>query len=309
MFRETSRKTSGGDQRYTILGRLGEGGMGVVFEATDSKFHRPVALKFARCPASGLQASQRLAREAAAMALPHGSRTCSVYDLATCGGRPCLVMERLVGSTLEARLTEESLEASAVIRIAVQVTEALEAIHQVGLVHQDIKPANLFITTSGRVKVLDFGLATVFGDPSGGAATKRAGRSVMGTPNYVAPERLLKRPADFRSDLFSLGVVIYEMATGWPPFAADSPAEVIFKVLEANPASLRALAPARPVGLERIVMKLLARDPDNRYWSAADVKKALLGVDCPHPNARLQDRAPRLGRAVPVAAPSSRRQR
>lgn len=277
---ESSAAATGRSHRYQILKPLGVGGMGMVFEATDAQLGRPVALKFARPRANRAVAAKQLAREAAVMALPRGSRTCSVYDLATHEGRTCLVMERLDGQTLEARMLAGSFSTDELVDIAVQLSQALESIHQVGLVHQDIKPANIFLTTAGRVKVLDFGLATVLGEPSGGSVFghRRARRSVMGTPNYVAPERLLRQPADFRSDLYSLGVVLYEMATGFPPFAADSNSGILMNVLEGNPVPLCALAAGRPIALEHVVKKLLARDRTQRFQSATDVTRALAGL-------------------------------
>jgi serine/threonine-protein kinase len=264
------------DERYRVLGLLGTGGMGLVYEAVDTTLHRRVALKFARDAAHRHRAARQLAREAAAMALPRDARVCAVYDLAATAGGTCLVMERLIGCTLETRLKRGFLETSEIIDVTVQVAMALESVHGVGLVHQDVKPANIFLTTTGLVKLLDFGVATVVGTMSRKPTAARTAKSgVLGTPNYVAPERLLQRPADVRSDLFSLGAVAYEMATGRPPFAADSPAKVLFNVLDADPIPLRVLAPHRPVGLEQIVRKLLSRTVDGRYCSAAQVTRAL----------------------------------
>jgi serine/threonine protein kinase len=272
----TRAAATGSEERYQVLGLLGAGGMGFVYEAVDSTLHRRVALKFARDVTHRQRASQQLAREAAAMALPGDARVCAVYDLATTRGRTCLVMEHLVGCTLAARLDAGPLETSEVIDIAMQVALALESVHGVGLVHQDIKPANIFLTGTGLVKLLDFGLATVAGTASRStAAEKKTRGGAMGTPNYIATERLLQRPADMRSDLFSLGVVIYEMATGRPPFAAAAPLQVLVNVLEANPAPIRTLAPKRPAALDQIVRKLLAREVDGRYRTAAEVRKAL----------------------------------
>ena len=263
-------------ERYQLLSEIGSGGMGVVYEATDSQARRPVALKFPRAGANPAAARRQLAREAAAMSLPHDRHICSVYDLATCAGKTCMVMERLVGQTLESRIAAGPLSTPELLDIALQLVEALGAIHRVGLVHQDIKPANVFLTTPGAVKVLDFGLAAIAGDlVSGSGKTSKGSPSVMGTPNYVAPERLACRPADPRSDLFSLGVVLYEMATGRPPFAAASCQDVLFNVLSMDPVPVRAIAPQRPVALERLVHKLLARDADSRYRSALEVKRAL----------------------------------
>lgn len=260
-------------RRYKIVGRLGVGGMGTVFEATDSRLRRPVALKFAR--RNDRSAARQLAWEAAVMSLPQHTRVCSVYDLSKYRGRICLVLERLVGDTLAARLADGPLATGRLVSIGTQIADALTAIHAVGLVHQDIKPSNIFLTLSGGVKVLDFGLAAVVGDPSNGRRGKRQNRSVRCTASYVAPERLLGHRADFRSDLYSLGVVLYEMATGRAPFGGDSIDSVLDSVLAHKVAPLRELAPQQPVALERLVAKLLAPQAQDRPQSADDVKRAL----------------------------------
>jgi serine/threonine-protein kinase len=260
-------------KRYRIVGRLGVGGMGTVFEATDSRLRRPVALKFAR--RNDRSAARQLAWEAAVMSLPQHARVCSVYDLSEYRGRICLVLERLVGDTLAARMAGGPLPGGRVVSIGVQIADALTAIHAVGLVHQDIKPSNIFLTVSGDVKVLDFGLAALVGDPSSGRRGKRPCRSVRCTANYVAPERLLGQRADFRSDLYSLGVVLYEMATGRAPFTADSVDAVLDRVLNSEARPLRELAPRLPAALERLVSRLLAPQAQDRPQSAAEVKRAL----------------------------------
>jgi serine/threonine protein kinase len=264
-------------ERYQILRQIGGGGMGVVYEAIDSHARRPVALKFVRDGTNKTTACRQLAREAAAMALPQDRRVCSVYGLATCAGKTCMVMERLVGQTLASRIAAGPLSTPELLEIAIQLLMALEAVHRVGLVHQDIKPANIFLTATNAVKVLDFGLAVGIGEPVAGSehSVRKPGGGVLGTPNYVAPERLSEGPADPRSDLFSLGVVIYEMATGRPPFSARTTQDVILNVLAADPVPLRILAPERPPALEGLVRKLLARNVDERYDSAVRVRKAL----------------------------------
>jgi serine/threonine protein kinase len=279
--------------RYRITGQLGMGGMGVVLAALDTWQQRRVALKFARTPLHGRSTGLRqLTREAKAQALPNDIRVCSIYDVTTCDGLPCLVMERLVGCTLEARIEAGPIGNSELVNIAVQLAEALAAVHRVGLVHQDIKPANVFVTRTGLIKLLDFGLAASPGTSSEDAASKKrtAKSAVLGTANYIAPERILRRPVDPRSDLFSLGAVIYEMATGRPPFAGASSADVIFNVLDKNPQSIHAAAPGRPIALARLVRKLLAKEPGCRYQSAPAVRKALLGIRAGQP-ASLEHRA------------------
>lgn len=260
-------------RRYKIVGRLGVGGMGTVFEATDSRLRRSVALKFAR--RNDRSAARQLAWEAAVMSLPQHARVCSVYDLSKYRGRICLVLERLVGDTLAARLANGRLSAGRVMSVGSQIADALTAIHAVGLVHQDIKPSNIFLTLDDDVKVLDFGLAAVVGDPSNGRRDKRPNRSVRCSANYVAPERLLGRRADFRSDLYSLGVVLYEMATGRAPFAGGPVDAVLDRVLTSSVQPMRELAPDLPMALERLIVRLLAPQAQDRPQSAVDVKRAL----------------------------------
>jgi serine/threonine protein kinase len=279
----TTSKTAG---RYRITGQLGLGGMGVVLEALDTWQQRRVALKFARGPFDGQSTGRKqLTREARAQALPNDIRVCAVYDVTTYDGLPCLVMERLVGGTLQARIETGNIGNDELLNTAIQLAGVLAAVHRVGLVHQDIKPANVFLTRTGLIKLLDFGLATSAGTLPGDAASrKRAAKSaVLGTANYIAPERILRRPADPRSDLFSLGVVIYEMATGRPPFAGASPAEIIFNVLDKNPPSIHGAAPGRPVALARLVRKLLEKHPGERYQSATAVRRALLKIRAAQP--------------------------
>jgi serine/threonine protein kinase len=273
-------------ERYRITGQLGLGGMGVVLEALDTWRQRRVALKFPRRPPDGRSNGRKqLTREAHAQALPNDIRICSVYDVTTCDGLPCLVMERLVGGTLEARIEAGHIGNEELVNTAVQLAEALAAVHRVGLVHQDIKPANLFLTRTGLIKLLDFGLAVSAGTlPGEPGAKKRAAKgAVLGTANYIAPERILRRPADLRSDLFSLGAVIYEMATGRPPFAGATPAEIIFNVLDKNPPAIHEAAPGRPIALARLVRKLLAKQPGDRYQSATAVRRALLTLRAAQP--------------------------
>ncbi len=264
--------------RYQSLRPIGAGGMGIVYEAIDTWTRQRVALKLARPSRNGARhADDTLAREALAMALAGSEYTCSFYDLAQIRGRTCVVMERLEGRTLEARLAAGPLDTPELIDLAVQAATALAGIHKAGLVHQDIKPANIFITRSGDVKVLDFGLAVCIGAPSEGAmlAGRRSRPSLMGSPKYISPERILRHCADVRSDLFSLGTVLYEMATGRAPFEADTPAEILFAVLETSPVPVRSLAPGHPEGVDRIVRTLLARRPKDRYQSADALVRAL----------------------------------
>src|SRR5262249_11066691 len=221
---EGGRESSTKD-RYRVIGAIGSGGMAVVLDGIDTVSGRRVALKFTRTPDAAVIAQTRLEQEAEAMGRAHDPRICAVYGVADCQGLPCMVMERLIGQTLQARIAAGPLDTFEVVDVAADIAAALCAVHRVGLVHHDIKPANVFVTTAGRIKLLDFGLATRRGAfPVQSGSGRRTGRpSVLGTTNYIAPERILRQPADPRSDLFSLGAVMTEMATGQPPFPPGAP--------------------------------------------------------------------------------------
>ena len=262
---------------YRILGKLGVGGMGVVYEAEDERLSRRVALKFLPDElADDPDASRRFQREAQTIALLNHPHICTIYDVDEHEGRRFIAMERLEGINLKLYMARKTLETSEIVELALQITDALEAAHAKGVVHRDIKPGNIFISGTGQVKVLDFGLARRFRTPETGEieldGSTIPGRP-LGTANYMAPERILQMPLDPRSDLFSLGVVIYEMATGRLPFAAASPSETVTNILENDPLPLTKLSPQRPVALERIVLRLLAKRADERYQSAADLRR------------------------------------
>ena len=274
----TEAITSAANGRFQSLTRIGAGGMGVVYTATDTWTHHTVALKVAR-PERGRrrESNTQLRHEAAALALVDDPHVCSIADLTSHRGRTCLVLERLVGESLQARLTRGRMSTLEVLDIGVQLALALRAIHAAGVVHQDIKPANIVITRAGVVKVIDFGIAVLTGAPSDGATSEDAlvRPPVLGSPNYMSPDRLLRRPADPRSDLFSLGIVLYEMATGVPPFKADSPGETLSNVLDARPLPVLELVPDRPHALAKLVHRLLARHATDRYPSATAVLRQL----------------------------------
>jgi len=264
---------------YRLVEPLGVGGMGVVYEAYDTRTGRPVALKFVDVDRLDDQdGMRRLKREAEMMAMLKHPHICSIHEVGEHEGCPYIAMERLHGMSLKLYIARRPLSTAAIVRITLQLTAALEAAHRVGIVHRDVKPGNVFVCRSGVVKVFDFGLARRFADDD----QETAGGSTMpgrpiGTANYMAPERLLQMAVDPRSDLFSLGVVIYEMATERLPFAARSQAETAFNVMASDPTPLRDLSP-RPRALERIVQKLLSKEPCMRYQSAAELRAALLNV-------------------------------
>jgi serine/threonine protein kinase len=287
---------------YRVTGKLGTGGMGVVYDGEDLNLSRPVALKFLpQATAGDPEAARRLQREAKTLAGLSHPNICTVYEVGAHEGTAFIAMERVDGLNLKLHMARRALGTPEVLDIALQVTAALDAAHAAGIVHRDIKPGNILVGSNGQVKVLDFGLARRFMMPDTGelilGGSTIPGRP-MGTANYMAPERILQLPLDPRSDLFSLGVVIYEMATGRLPFGGASPSETINNVLEKAPVPLTAHAADRPLQLERIVTRLLAKVPEQRYQSAAELRHALAAVAKPIPAwQRLFRRVRRGGRA------------
>ena len=264
---------------YRITGKLGTGGMGVVYDADDLRLPRKVALKFLPDElADDKDAVRRFAREASTIALLSHPNICTIFDVETHDGRQFIAMERLDGVTLKTVMAREDLELGRLLDIGRQITAALGAAHAKGIVHRDIKPGNVMVADDGHVKVLDFGLARQFRMP-GSDQTGMEGSTIpgrpLGTANYMAPERILQLPLDPRSDLFSLGVVIYEMATGRLPFAGASPSETVTNVLEKEPAPLTTLAPQHPKALEQLVARLLAKRAGDRIGSAGELSQQL----------------------------------
>lgn len=269
---------------YLIVGKLGGGGMAVVYEAQDVRLPRRVALKFLHDELAGdLLALARFKREAAALSILNHPNICTIHEVDEFEGRPFIAMEKLEGRTLRARLAEGPIEPSELLDVASQVARALKAAHEKGVVHRDIKPSNIFITSHG-VKVLDFGLAKLLVTPEDESAEDRTldGRPV-GTVNYMSPERIRQDDLDPRSDLFSLGVVMFEMAAGFTPFRGETVAETVANVLDQDPPSLADVVPRQPDELQSIVQKLLARDPDARHQTAGallrDLKSLAIRID------------------------------
>jgi serine/threonine protein kinase len=267
---------------YRITGKLGTGGMGVVYEAEDTRLPRRVALKFlSEGHAEDPDAARRFRREAETIALLNHPNICTLYDLGEHEGHAFIAMECVEGVNLKTYMARKTITTPEVVDIALQITRALEAAHTKGIVHRDIKPGNVMVGPAGQVKVLDFGLARRFrgvapaGDPGAGLDGSTILGRPLGTANYMAPERILQMPLDPRCDLFSLGVVIYEMATGRLPFAGASPAETVTNVLDNDPVPLTTLAPDRPKALEKIVTKLLAKRASDRYQSSTDLLEPL----------------------------------
>src|SRR6185436_18663338 len=259
---------------YRVTGRLGVGGMGIVYDAEDDKLPRRVALKFLSDELVGNpDAIRRFRREAHTLARLNHPNICTIYEIEDHDGKPFIAMERLEGTNLKTHIARKTLETREVLDIAAQIAEALEAAHGAGIVHRDIKPGNVFVSPAGQVKVLDFGMARSFSgdDPAGPKDGSTIPGRPIGTVNYMAPERILQMPLDARCDLFSLGVVIYEMATGRLPFAGASPSETVANILDNEAVPLTKLSPSRPQELERIVRTLLNKHAGERYQSARGV--------------------------------------
>jgi serine/threonine protein kinase len=269
---------------YRVTGKLGTGGMGVVYEAEDTRLSRKVALKFLPEElADDPDAVRRFRREAETIAtLSHGN-ICTIYEIDEHDGRTFIAMECVDGVNLKTYLARHTLTTSNIVDISIQIASALGAAHAKGIVHRDIKPGNVVVSDSGEVKVLDFGLARRFGTTDTGELGPEGstipGRPV-GTANYMAPERILQLPLDPRSDLFSLGVVMYEMATGRLPFGGASPSDTVSNVLDKDPAPLTTLAPQHKA-LEPIVHRLLAKKASDRCQTAADLIAALAPLTQP----------------------------
>ncbi len=264
---------------YRVVGKLGVGGMGVVYDAEDQRLPRRVALKFLSDElADDPDATRRLRREAQTIALLNHPNICTIYEIDEHEGQSFIAMERLDGTTLKVHMARKTLETAQIADIAGQIAEALGVAHGKNVIHRDIKPGNIFVGEQDRVKVLDFGLARRLPTPDDSGIVMEGstipGRP-LGTASYMAPERILQMPLDARSDLFSLGVVIYEMATGRLPFTGASTGETVTNILEKDPIPITKLSPERPKELERIIGILLTKQADGRYQSAEELQRDL----------------------------------
>ena len=275
---------------YRVLSKLGGGGMGIVYEAQDLRLGRHVALKFipehlAKDPHS----LERFMREARAASLLNHPNICTIHDIEDNNGHPFIVMEKLEGESLKQRIHGQPLDLDDLLDIALQVADALAASHAKGIVHRDIKPANIFLTPNGQVKILDFGLAKLAksssssNDQGVGTSTDSSLEEsltqvgvIPGTAVYMSPEQAQSEDLDVRSDIFSFGVVLFEMATGKKPFTGTNVVMTLHAVINSKPASPRSINPAVPAELEAIIGKAMEKDRNQRYKNAAEMKADLV---------------------------------
>ncbi|HEY8670955.1 MAG TPA: serine/threonine-protein kinase, partial [Terriglobales bacterium] len=267
---------------YRILEKLGAGGMGVVYKAEDIRLERAVAIKFLpENVAHDVQSLERFRREAhAASALNHPG-ICTIYDVGE-SDHPFIAMEFIDGQTLRNHIGGKPLSIEEVLTLGVQIADALDAAHASGIVHRDIKPANIFVTKRGQAKVLDFGLAKLVPKGvavGGGDSPSESSLSIVGiisgTPSYMSPEQVRGDDLDTRTDIFSIGLLLYEMATGHQAFSGNTGGVIIEAILTRTPAPVRSLNPEIPPRLEEIISKALGKDREHRYQSAAEIRDDL----------------------------------
>ena len=268
---------------YEVLSLIGAGGMGEVYQARDTRLDRKVAVKvLAPELASDAEFRARFEREAKAISALNHPHICGLYDIGREHDTEYLVLELLEGETLAARIERGPLPLAQVLRFGIEIADALEAAHRHGIVHRDLKPANIMLTAAGT-KLLDFGLAKHTVGAAGQAlsmlatapGTGTAQGTIIGTLQYMAPEQVQGAPADARTDIFALGTILYEMATGRRAFEAKTQASLIAKILETDVPAVSTLAPLAPPALDHVVQACLAKEPADRWQTAHDVKLEL----------------------------------
>src|SRR6201987_1314789 len=272
---------------YRVLEKLGTGGMGIVYKAQDLRLERYVALKFLPDNLTNdAQALERFRREALAASALNHANICTVHDIGEKDGRPFLAMEYIDGETMRRHVNNRPLPVEEILNLGIQIADALDAAHAEGIIHRDIKPANIFVTKRGQAKVLDFGLAKLISKRDGDTEVSDSSHPglenpisivgvISGTPSYMSPEQIRGDDLDVRADVFSMGLLLYEMATGQKAFPGSTGGVIIEAILSKSPAPVRSLNPDIPVELEAIINKAIDKDKDLRYQSAAELRSDL----------------------------------
>src|SRR5258707_3695139 len=272
---------------YRVLEKLGTGGMGIVYKAQDLRLERYVALKFLPDNLTNdTQALERFRREALAASALNHANIGTVHDIGEQDGRPFLAMEFIDGETMRRHVNGKPLPVEEILNLGIQIADALDAAHAEGIIHRDIKPANIFVTKRGQAKVLDFGLAKLISKRDGDTDVSDSSHPglenpisivgvISGTPSYMSPEQIRGDDLDVRADVFSLGLLLYEMATGQKAFPGNTGGVIIEAILSKSPPSIRPVKPELPVQLEAILNKAIEKDKEQRYQNAAELRSDL----------------------------------